>query len=253
MTDSAKGTPRLFVFVVFCLVASIAGWSQNDVAVEPLVGANISEGGIIYKVTSQSPRTVEVTSAQSSYSGDIVIPSTMTWYSGGTWQYTVTAIGNQAFRNCTSLTSVSIPSTVTKIGSSAFSGCEVLQSASLGENVATIGEYAFSGCTSLESVTGMAAVDSIGQGAFQNCKALGSITIPASTRVLGYLAFYSSSIKSLTIADGGTPLSLIYNYSGGSGSPFYYCTIDTLYLGRNIRTVNRSTIIQTPTSPSILL
>ena len=145
MTNSAKGTPRLFVFVVLCLVASIAGWSQNDVAVEPLVGANISEGGIIYKVTSQSPRTVEVTSAQSSYSGDIVIPSTMTWYSGGTWQYTVTGIGADAFRNCTSLTSVNIPSTVSKIGSEAFRYCSSLRSITIPSSVTSIGSQAFWG------------------------------------------------------------------------------------------------------------
>ena len=151
-------------------------------------------------------------------------------------------IGEYAFSECEALQTANMVGKVSSIGRYAFYHCNNLQSVNIPEALRTIGSSAFSGCTSLESVTGMAAVDSIGEYAFQNCKALSSITIPSSTRVLGHLAFYSSSIKSLTIADGGTPLSLIYDSAGGAGSPFYYCTIDTLYLGRNIRTVNRSTI-----------
>ena len=56
-------------------------------------------------------------------------------------------IGNNAFSNCSSLKSITIPSNVTSIGSSAFNGCSSLQSITIPESVTSIGAYAFSGCT----------------------------------------------------------------------------------------------------------
>ena len=54
------------------------------------------------------------------YSGNVVIPSSVT-YSGNT--YAVTSIGDEAFRSCRGLTSITIPNSVTSIGDRAFSGC----------------------------------------------------------------------------------------------------------------------------------
>ena len=54
------------------------------------------------------------------YRGDIVIPQTLT-YQGE--NYTVTAIGDNAFSSCDSLTSISFPSTIKTIGKNAFWGC----------------------------------------------------------------------------------------------------------------------------------
>ena len=54
------------------------------------------------------------------YTGNITIPASVT-YSGTT--YTVTYIGDFAFKNCTGLTSITIPSSVTSIEWYAFYGC----------------------------------------------------------------------------------------------------------------------------------
>ena len=82
----------------------------------------------IYYTLNSSKSTCTVTykssSTYNSYSGDIVIPSTVT-YSGKT--YTVTEIGNSAFRLSSGLTSVVIPNTVTKIGDYAFYDCSQLK------------------------------------------------------------------------------------------------------------------------------
>ena len=63
-----------------------------------------------------------------------------------------TAIGGSAFYGCSSLTSITIPSSVTSIGGNAFSYCSKLTSISIPEGVTSIGEYAFYGCSRLTSV-----------------------------------------------------------------------------------------------------
>ena len=55
----------------------------------------------------------------------------------------VTTIGDGAFRECSSLTSVTLPEGVTTIGEYAFKGCSSLTSVTLPEGVATIGRGAF--------------------------------------------------------------------------------------------------------------
>lgn len=63
------------------------------------------------------------------------------------------SIGNEAFRNCTSLTSINLPDSLTSIGGSAFNGCTSLTSISLPNSLTSIGGYAFYVCQSLENVT----------------------------------------------------------------------------------------------------
>lgn len=65
--------------------------------------------------------------------------------------YTVTSIGDCAFYNCTSLTSITIPNSVTWIGDYAFSGCTSLTSITIPNSVTNIGECAFYNCTNLNS------------------------------------------------------------------------------------------------------
>ena len=114
---------------------------------------------------------------------DIVIPEN------------VTAIGNNAFCGCSSLTSIAIPEGVTSIGEYAFSCCENLTSINIPESVASIGRYAFNECQNLTtSITIPEGVTTIESSTFYNCKSLTSITIPASMSSIEYSAFAYSSI-----------------------------------------------------------
>ena len=138
------------------------------------------------------------------YSGAVVIPETVT-YNGTT--YSVTNIGDYAFRICSSLTSVTIPNSVTSIGYGAFAYCSSLTSVTIGESVTSIGDDAFAYCTSLTSVTIPESVTSIGDQAFAYCSSLTSVTIPNSVKSIGGSAFYGcSSLTSVTIPNSVTSI-----------------------------------------------
>jgi len=89
----------------------------------------------------------------------------------------VVNIWENAFKNCTSITGLTIPDSVTSIGQSAFYGCTSLTSATIGNSVTSIGVNAFYGCTSLSSVTIGNSVTSIGGFAFGSCTSLTGVTI----------------------------------------------------------------------------
>jgi len=87
-------------------------------------GAAIQIGGIYYNLNQGTESNIAiVTSNPSNYTGQINIPSSIQYES---INYTVTAIENSAFKGCTSLQSVIIPSSVTNIGEEAFYGCTSL-------------------------------------------------------------------------------------------------------------------------------
>ena len=132
--------------------------------------------GLRYSVNSDNT-TVTVAGYSSMPSGDLTIPPSVT-YSGTT--YSVTTIGESAFANCHSLTSVTIPNSVTSIGNSAFGNCNGLTSVTIGNYVTSIGNHAFSNCKGLTSVTIPNSVTSIGDSAFAYCSGLTSVTIPNS-------------------------------------------------------------------------
>ena len=75
-------------------------------------------------------------------------------------------IGDSAFRNCSSLTSVEIPNSVTSIGHEAFSGCSSLTSVEIPNSVTSIGHEAFSGCSNLTNIVLGSSVNSIASNAF---------------------------------------------------------------------------------------
>ena len=160
--------------------------------------------GIYYKVLSFSDLTVEVTKGDNEYSGEVIIPSTVSYKSK---TLTVTSIGGSAFYNCTGLTSIEIPSSVTSIGNYAFDGCSGLTSVTIGNSVTSIGIGAFYGCSGLTSVTIGNSVTSIGNYAFYLCSWLTSITIPNSVTSIGNYAFYyCSRLTSITIPNSVTSI-----------------------------------------------
>lgn len=135
--------------------------------------AKIKVDGIYY-IINGNEASVTNTGFLNNYSGDIVIPETIT-YEGTT--YTVTAIGTDAFSYSPGLTSVHMPNTVKKIGDYAFWYAKAMTTVNISDSVTSIGRMAFDSCPLLESVHIPSAVTFIGQWGFMGCTGLTSITV----------------------------------------------------------------------------
>ena len=135
--------------------------------------------GILDKLTYEIENgKVTITDCDTSLSGDIVLPSKIEGKP-------VTSIGDNAFVDCSRLTSVTIGNGVTSIGSGAFYNCSGLTSITIPNSVTSIGEIAFMNCSSLASITIPNSDTSIGTMAFCYCSSLTSITIPDSVTSIG--------------------------------------------------------------------
>ena len=189
---------------------------------------DFQSGDLFYNITSSSaPYTVEVTSKTSYYPyndgvtfATATIPETVT-YNGTT--YSVTSIGEDAFRSCSSLTSITIPNSVTSIGDWAFRECSSLTSITIPNSVTSIGDEAFRFCSSLTSITIPNSLTSIGNRVFSYCHSLTSITIPESVTSIGEYAFDDcSSLTSVIIPNSVTSIGEM---------AFEYCfSLDTIYV-----------------------
>ena len=131
---------------------------------------------LYYTVVDEETKTCKV-SGNKNITGYVIIPSTV---KNAYKEYSVSFIGDGAFRNCRELTSVDIPNSVTSIGDEVFYNCRILTSVVLPNSVTDIGEMAFYGCSGLTSITIPNSVTSIGKSAFEGCSGLTYITIPNS-------------------------------------------------------------------------
>ena len=128
----------------------------------------------------------------------------------------VTAIGDAAFINNKTMTSVVIPDTVTSIGAYAFRGCTGLTGdLILSDSVTNLGVYAFYNCTGLNGTLKLSErLTVVSAHAFGYCKnIIGEIVIPDSVTVIEDNAFeYMSSITAFEIGSGVTQITYQQSY-----------------------------------------
>lgn len=118
--------------------------------------------------------------------------------------YTVTAIGEEAFR-WTYATEIKLPNTIESFGASAFSGSSDLTSVNLPAGLKVIGDYAFSS-TAVTSLDIPASVKEIGNSAFFTCKALTSVTFHEGLKKIGTSAFYKVPVTEIVLPESLTEL-----------------------------------------------
>lgn len=176
---------------------------------------NKDDQGLTYTLNADHTATV-ANYYNNTPDGVIDIPDTVT---KDNIDYTVTAIGNNAFipsRKITNVSSVFIPATVTSIGRFAFRCCKFLATVTFaeGSQLKSIGVSAFSGTNPahprFKEIQIPNSVETIGTNAFQNCQDLESITLPASLKTIESSAFsYCLNLSEIRLP---TSLKAIQSY-----------------------------------------
>ena len=171
-------------------------------ALLPLVASaqlEVQLDGIRYNLVTKG-KVARVISG-GAYYGSITIPATITYEDV---EYSVTSIGDMAFYDCSSLTSITLPESVTSIGADAFFQCSSLTYINIPKGVTEITCGAggtFWGCSSLTSITLPEGLTSIGREAFWDCSSLKSITIPKTVTSIGEGAFSGCSSLTIIVVD----------------------------------------------------
>lgn len=160
------------------------------------------------------------------------IPQTIKYYGV---EYTVTAIGEYAFKGCTNITDMMLASaSITSIGDYAFEGCTGLTGLTIPKCLTEIGKYAFDGCTALKDMLlDKTQLATIGNYAFYGCSGLTLVYLPETLTAIGDYAFQKTGITDITIPDAVTTLGK---------SVFKECTgLQAVTLGKAITTIGSNT------------
>lgn len=188
----------LFLFLVQLMPMSVLGY-------------DFKSEGVFYSIVYDN---VTVTKGDTKYSGDIVIPLSVT-NNGKT--YKVNRIDNYAFQDSEDITTITINAEIEKIGTGAFSNCKKLSYVYIPEGVTEIGDYAFSGCESLRNIFIPCSVKRTWGHLFEGCKNLQSITFgtkdsDAETIIDGYTFMNCEELRSLILGSNVKSIGL-YNFS----------------------------------------
>ena len=115
-------------------------------------------------------------------------------------------IGNSAFNNCSSLTKIKFSNNLTSIGTSAFENCKKVTSTIddpfiIPNSVTNLGSSCFremDGLVSVKFESGSTLTE-IPNMAFDNCNNLAYITFPDNITTIGSIAFWGCGFKNITI------------------------------------------------------
>ena len=154
---------------------------------------------------------------------DVVIPAVV-------YDCPVVEIADNAFYDCKTLTSISIPDDVYRIGYNAFDGCSSLKSVALPKKMNFVTDKSFSNCSSLTSIKIPDGVTYIGMNAFSGCSKLTHIDIPESVNSIDWWCFSGcSSLTSIVIPDKVEQLG---------SRVFLDCTsLKTVILSKNLKSL----------------
>lgn len=161
------------------------GWNQFKNITE--VATRFEVDGIHYQ-TIAADKVEVLAPTEGKYSGNIIIPATVTASWGTT--YDVTQIGGNAFYRCDELTGITLGNKIEQLCFQAFCRCENLTEIELPASLKVIGEGALSriGISELRIPEG---VTSLGDWAADNCPNLEKVYLPSTLQKIGEWAFWA--------------------------------------------------------------
>ncbi len=182
------------ILIILCLSIIFAGASSSQ---------TFTVNGIHYRaISGVTPPAAEVILGVPNYTGNVVIPSTVTY---NTVVYDVKRIAYSAFSGCAGLTSVQIPNSITSIQAYAFVGCTGLTSFVFPPAVTVIEDLTFSGCTGLTSIEIPATITSIKYGAFKACTGLTTFAVHNQISEIQTAVFVGcTALTSINVANDNT-------------------------------------------------
>ena len=161
--DSKSGTSSLFkgfVMLVVMMLMTTSSAMAQEAKFEVI-------DGFRYLLDSDTNTATLVPKTDGKYSGDIIIPEKVKGNDGV--EYIVASLGASCFKDCSGLTSITIPSSVTSLGESCFDGCSGLTSITIPSSVTSLGASCFANCSRLTFITIPSSVTSLGASCFSNC------------------------------------------------------------------------------------
>ena len=110
----------------------------------------------------------------------------------------IKSIGEDAFRGCYSMLSITLPSGIRSIENGAFFKCHNLTSITLPDTIKVIGNFVFESCDTMKSIILPNSVEKIGKGVFMFCKQLEYVSLSKNIKEVGPRAFFGcDSLKTI--------------------------------------------------------
>ncbi len=110
-----------------------------------------------------------------------------------------TNVAHNLYLNGELITELVIPSNVTEIKNHTFRGCSAITNVTMHDGVTALGQYAFNTCTSLTSAKLSGGITVVPRGLFSGCTNLNEVIIPDGVETIEYSSFYGCVLTSITI------------------------------------------------------
>ena len=195
---------KLLFPLLVAVFAVVQGFAYDFSAVSP------NGQTLYYRITNQEEKQVELVSEfegndryDTPPAGDLIITSEVDFEDE---TYSVIAIHESCFRNCTKITSVIVQEGIKRIGDDAFGNCSKIKSIVLPNSIEEL-DYPFVFCTNLQSINLSNSLTSLCDGLFWGCESLESVEVPNSVTTMGTSVFYiCKNLKSVTLPEGLTKI-----------------------------------------------
>ena len=231
---------KLLIVALLAIAAAATGPVRGQTVASGNCGTEGHETDVTWEITG-SPDDYTLTISGNGDMADFTSVGAQPWYiyRSGTTKLIinegVTSIGKNAFGNFNNgnLDSITIPASVQSIGNQAFRMCLGLQSVTFAPNsqLTLININAFQKCSSLQSITFPARLQNIAASAFAECTGLQSVDCAEGSHLttIGNSAFdHCSSLESVSLSDQVTVIS---NYV------FQYCGLTSISIPASVSTI----------------